>query len=519
VADHSLGESFSWWYAKVVDVNDPKQSGRVRVRVYGHHDDETNIPDADLPWTLPIQPVSSAAIGKIGTAPVGLVPGSIVVGFWSDSSRRYPIIWGSIGKAGDIIPGSTENGAPRIDPVYGSIPGSAQGIPNNPYAAIASTRQLLTDNIFSTSSSKGVVITNEVKKGMLNAKTPTTASADKTDKSDIIDLIKSIDPTFSNASLKCLNLSFFNIKNLLSLAAGIVGSIAGQLKNLFLSAMQNAILTLAKKLGVFKVLAAINAAANAIKEVANLINALNIQVCGSNLFNQKGFDAVNGLMAETVHGLNTLTAGINYALVAPTAVANNLFDNLITAPLASVATSSTPVPPSISILPPSNYVQQYSSSDPFPGFLTFADPSGIGANVYTPRNGQPNYTSATQHILFETQNNILSNLESKILGGDLGPRGLTSLFSGSSAFAQAFAAKKVFGEGFAIGGAALLITSIAGKTGSALRDLGVDIGTVSSVQPSLLSSSTVSSAVNKFVTSQTLLNSQRFNAKIGVGGY
>ena len=36
--------------AEVVDVNDPKQMGRVRVRVQGIHDD---VPDSDLPWAIP----------------------------------------------------------------------------------------------------------------------------------------------------------------------------------------------------------------------------------------------------------------------------------------------------------------------------------------------------------------------------------------------------------------------------------------------------------------------------------
>lgn len=37
--------------AKVIDNNDPKKLGRVKVRVYGIYDDE--IPDSDLPWALP----------------------------------------------------------------------------------------------------------------------------------------------------------------------------------------------------------------------------------------------------------------------------------------------------------------------------------------------------------------------------------------------------------------------------------------------------------------------------------
>ena len=79
MTEASLGSSFSWWVAKVVNVKDPDQSGRVQIRIFCKHDDEKNIPDKDLPWAMPLQPVTSAAIGKLGTAPLGLVKDSKVM--------------------------------------------------------------------------------------------------------------------------------------------------------------------------------------------------------------------------------------------------------------------------------------------------------------------------------------------------------------------------------------------------------------------------------------------------------
>ena len=123
MTERTLGDTLTWWIGIVTNAtDDPNKSGRVQVRVFGQHDDTQNIPDEDLPWALPIQPVTSAAIGRLGTAPLGLVVGSKVCGFWMDQDQQYPIIWGTIGKAGDYITNKTEGGAEALDTSTGSIP-------------------------------------------------------------------------------------------------------------------------------------------------------------------------------------------------------------------------------------------------------------------------------------------------------------------------------------------------------------------------------------------------------------
>lgn len=125
MTERALGNQITWWIGVVTNAtDDPNESGRVQVRVFGQHDDKQNIPDEDLPWALPLQPVTSAAIGKIGTSPLGLVVGSKVCGFWMDQDQQYPVIWGTIGKAGDYIPSKTEGGAEALDTSTGSIPQS-----------------------------------------------------------------------------------------------------------------------------------------------------------------------------------------------------------------------------------------------------------------------------------------------------------------------------------------------------------------------------------------------------------
>lgn len=90
------------YFAEVRDIMDPTESGRVKVRIYGHHDNEQNVLDADLPWALPLQPITSAGTGKVGTSPVGLLKGSRVVIMFMDNdvSHQYPVVLGSFSRAG-----------------------------------------------------------------------------------------------------------------------------------------------------------------------------------------------------------------------------------------------------------------------------------------------------------------------------------------------------------------------------------------------------------------------------------
>ena len=92
---------FVWFIGVVEDRNDPSQLGRFRVRCFGFHtDDKGQIPTEELPWAVPLQNVTSAAINGIGRSPTGLVEGSWVVGFFLDGERaQEPVVMGSIATA------------------------------------------------------------------------------------------------------------------------------------------------------------------------------------------------------------------------------------------------------------------------------------------------------------------------------------------------------------------------------------------------------------------------------------
>ena len=90
---------FTWWQGGVEDRNDPLKLGRCRVRVLGYHTDKLDdIPTESLPWAIPMQPITSAAMNGIGTTPMGPVEGTWVFGFWRDGSNaQEPVIIGTVG--------------------------------------------------------------------------------------------------------------------------------------------------------------------------------------------------------------------------------------------------------------------------------------------------------------------------------------------------------------------------------------------------------------------------------------
>jgi hypothetical protein len=101
------------WIARVVNrLDDETMGGRVQVRIVGQHDDDTMIPDEDLPWAYPVQPVSSAALTQVGRSPTGLLEGSTVVGYWADQARTIPVVLGSMARS--VVGGSAaDNDVPN----------------------------------------------------------------------------------------------------------------------------------------------------------------------------------------------------------------------------------------------------------------------------------------------------------------------------------------------------------------------------------------------------------------------
>lgn len=122
---HQIGsDGFSWWIGQIESNKneDPKNSGRYKVRIVGQHlKSGEATPTAQLPWAQVMLPVTTPFSdgGKTG-ASVGLNLGNWVVGFYVDNDKQKPIIMGSIGHTAgatklenveeDPNPGGTEKG-------------------------------------------------------------------------------------------------------------------------------------------------------------------------------------------------------------------------------------------------------------------------------------------------------------------------------------------------------------------------------------------------------------------------
>jgi len=123
MANYQLGESFRWFIARVIDINDPEKLGRVKIRVIHEQTGELGkkvktfgILDEDLLWAYPISAIQSASlswkkitelekfetpdwIDAVGLSPTGLAVSSYVYGFYLDGHEaNIPLIFGTYHK-------------------------------------------------------------------------------------------------------------------------------------------------------------------------------------------------------------------------------------------------------------------------------------------------------------------------------------------------------------------------------------------------------------------------------------
>jgi hypothetical protein len=99
---HQIGsDGFNWWIGQIESNKDedPKKSGRFRVRIVGQHlKDCDAVPTNELPWANVMMPVTAPFTdGLTSGASIGLEIGNWVVGFYLDNDKQKPIIMGSVG--------------------------------------------------------------------------------------------------------------------------------------------------------------------------------------------------------------------------------------------------------------------------------------------------------------------------------------------------------------------------------------------------------------------------------------
>ena len=91
------GDQTRWFLGSVVDVKDPMQLGRVKVKVFGVYDD---IDDADLPWAQIVVPVTQGIHEGKGQN-LGILVGTQVFGMFLDGKNsQLPMVIGTVPKEG-----------------------------------------------------------------------------------------------------------------------------------------------------------------------------------------------------------------------------------------------------------------------------------------------------------------------------------------------------------------------------------------------------------------------------------
>ena len=93
------GDQTRWFVGTVVNINDPLELGRVKIRIYGvHSDNKVDIPDIDLPWAQVITPITEGGVRGLGGI-LGVKQDAQVFGLFLDGpNSQMPLILGSMPK-------------------------------------------------------------------------------------------------------------------------------------------------------------------------------------------------------------------------------------------------------------------------------------------------------------------------------------------------------------------------------------------------------------------------------------
>ena len=443
MSERNFGEVTQTFIGIVTNVNDPQQSGRVQVRVFGRHSDVANIPDEDLPWAQVIQPVTSAARGRMGTAPVGMVVGSRVYGNWLDRDHQYPLIMGTIGRAGEVVQGQTRDGAPVVNTAFGSIPGATQNNVSNPYSSLSPNR-ITINNIDSNTADidavplgDGVVVTSAVEEDMRFATLPTTASAD-TNETDILSILRSVDPAGALSALPCLQAGAIQISLSINL-----GSIGAGFINMLTDALTRTLLAAIDQLGINNVLNAIDSAANALDNFTDAFNALQSGGLCAAPAALSSISSGTQALAKSVSQIKTAASRIGNAPGNIRAIIGKESDVIL-----SRAVTAAFKPVSIVVTAPIGYVQDYYAydNDPYPGYIRWVDSTGEGDPVFTLRNGQPNYISAAQHSSYDVSRYLQGEIVQAVRTGSLNTSSLQNILTQATGLGQASALLRSVGS-------------------------------------------------------------------------
>lgn len=87
--------NIEFWKGIVVDIMDPLQLGRLRVRIFSHHNpNPEELDNSCLPWAMVMVPVNIGSNSGVGGSPNGITINSLVIGYFDDLHGQQPIVIG-----------------------------------------------------------------------------------------------------------------------------------------------------------------------------------------------------------------------------------------------------------------------------------------------------------------------------------------------------------------------------------------------------------------------------------------
>lgn len=221
---------FGSWHGQVVDRDDPLKAGRVKVRIFGVHDDEQNVPDKDLPWVHPAGSITSSSLNHIGWSPTGIQVGSTVSGYYADSDYQIPIFTGSHYRAEIKDAGEKEKKQPESPDKKNDIAPNARGTQKT---GVKDETNLGKDHVHTIDSAiptkaedaeKAKKDDNVKHKKMKHAQKPTIGHVDFKDGQKVLEVIKKIDPENKSGAIKSAVDGMKMMKNMLSGGSSLGGT-------------------------------------------------------------------------------------------------------------------------------------------------------------------------------------------------------------------------------------------------------------------------------------------------------
>jgi len=108
-------DGFNWWIGQIEEMSrdDPKGSGRCKVRIVGLHPQSCSVvTNEDLPWAQVMMPVTNPHVpGACVSVSDQLYKGVWVLGFFLDNDKQQPVIMGSVG----LVANSSDKEIPAED--------------------------------------------------------------------------------------------------------------------------------------------------------------------------------------------------------------------------------------------------------------------------------------------------------------------------------------------------------------------------------------------------------------------